>query len=180
MRKKIRRTPWYNKLSDACDEGLQWAKAQDSYAEAWRTCTRIDWLAWLVSTLVRGRPKSSLAKQAASAAIALARSQITCSDADKKCKAECRAALALACRYLKGKVSSSRVYRASMQLRAENSATWATRTAVNTLATPDSIFSAYLYGIWGTRTYFVGSQERAKRLKIFRAHIKRPRLRGGR
>ena len=42
---------WYRKLQTlgACSEAVAWAKTQPSFAVAWKTCKRGDWMLWLLA-----------------------------------------------------------------------------------------------------------------------------------
>jgi hypothetical protein len=47
-------TTWYRKLEavGACKEAVEWAKSQPSFAEAWETCERGDWMLWLAGIMI--------------------------------------------------------------------------------------------------------------------------------
>ena len=52
---------WSKQLPrDACREAREWASKQPSYAAAWRTCQRGDWMLWLIARLGCDRRKLTL------------------------------------------------------------------------------------------------------------------------
>ena len=52
---------WSKQLPrDACLEAREWASKQPSYAAAWRTCPRGDWMLWLIARLGCDRRKLTL------------------------------------------------------------------------------------------------------------------------
>ena len=52
---------WSEQLPrDACREAREWASKQPSYAAAWRTCQRGDWMLWLIARLGCDRRKLTL------------------------------------------------------------------------------------------------------------------------
>lgn len=57
---------WSEKLKElgACDESIEWAKAQPSAAVAWASCERIEWMTWLMRQLARGGNGSHCHRQA--------------------------------------------------------------------------------------------------------------------
>jgi Imm-5 like putative immunity protein len=51
---KPKQAHWSTQLPrDACREAVEWARKQPSYAKAWRTCKRADWLLWLAGHLCK-------------------------------------------------------------------------------------------------------------------------------
>ena len=50
----MKRLHWSTRLPrHACSEAVVWAREQPSYAEAWTSCKRADWLLWLAGVLCR-------------------------------------------------------------------------------------------------------------------------------
>ena len=43
--------PWWSELVDleACEDAVEWARTQPSLTQAWRRCTRGDWMLWYAS-----------------------------------------------------------------------------------------------------------------------------------
>ena len=41
----------------ACSDAVLWACTQPTYEEAWQTCTRLDWLLWLVARTMGERSR---------------------------------------------------------------------------------------------------------------------------
>jgi hypothetical protein len=69
-----RNAHWSRKLRllSACSEAVAWAKTQKTFAAAWKTCARGDWMLWLASKL-SGSPESDARKKLVLAACACAR-----------------------------------------------------------------------------------------------------------
>jgi len=44
------------KQRDACEEAIDWLETQPDFGTAWATCTRGDWMLWLLERL-KGRPQ---------------------------------------------------------------------------------------------------------------------------
>ena len=58
---EVKVSHWSEQLPrDACREAREWASKQPSYAAAWRTCPRGDWMLWLIARLGCDRRKLTL------------------------------------------------------------------------------------------------------------------------
>jgi hypothetical protein len=54
-KKPAKRAHWSEKLTriGACSDAVTWARKQPSYAKAWMSCKRADWLLWLAGRLCK-------------------------------------------------------------------------------------------------------------------------------
>ena len=69
-------THWSDALpKQACVEAVEWCREQPSLDEAWATCTRADWMLWLLGKL-SGAPESDMRKKVVLCACACARTAL--------------------------------------------------------------------------------------------------------
>ena len=120
---------WSRKLRalGACDDAVEWAATQPSYAEAWETCQRGDWLLWLLGR-VAGPFGSPSHREIVGAVSACARTALPIFEAAVPGDGRVRACLDLLDRYAGGEVVSPE------QIQAAAGAAWVAAGAASAAA----------------------------------------------
>ena len=123
---------WSRKLHalGACRDAVEWAATQPSYAEAWETCQRGDWLLWLLGR-VAGPFGSPSHREIVGAVSACARTALPIFEAAVPGDGRVRACLDLLDRYAGGEVVSPE------QIQAAAGAAWVAAGAASAAAWSD-------------------------------------------
>jgi len=117
-------------------EGLAWARTQPDLATAWRTCTRGDWMGWLLERGPRPEPGSAEHRRLVGCSAAIAREALPIFEAAHPDDSRVRDCLDVCDRFSRGEATVADLQAAWAAEDAARAAAWTTaaRTAAGDAA----------------------------------------------